>query len=122
VKRAVKKIVKRIVLIGSFDVFQLNALHLNDGEGSSHGEMLCVEPYPSPKISELADHQRKLYPKQAQDVEIKAVRELDENDILFIDSSHVAKVDSDVNWLYLEVLPNLRKGVVIHIHDISFPY
>jgi hypothetical protein len=41
---------------------------------------------------------------------------------LFIDSSHIAKVGSEVNYLYLEVLPRLRPGVFIHIHDIPFPY
>jgi hypothetical protein len=53
---------------------------------------------------------------------IEVFQTLDENDILFIDSSHVSKIDSDVNWLYLEVLPRLKKGVVIHIHDLPFPY
>ena len=43
------------------------------------------------------------------------------NDVLFIDSSHVSKKDSDVDFLFLEVLPRLRQGVLIHIHDISFP-
>ena len=47
--------------------------------------------------------------------------ELSENDILFIDSSHVSKASSDVNFLYLEVLPILKKGVLVHIHDIFLP-
>jgi hypothetical protein len=51
---------RKVMEVGSgvSTYFTLNALHLNDGEGSSHGEMVCVEPYPSSKISELADHQR----------------------------------------------------------------
>jgi hypothetical protein len=47
---------------------------------------------------------------------------LEENDILFIDSSHSVKIGSDVNFLYLEVLPRLKPGVVVHIHDIPMPY
>lgn len=47
---------------------------------------------------------------------------LSENDLLFIDSSHVARTGGDVNFLYLEVLPRLRSGVVVHIHDIYLPY
>jgi hypothetical protein len=47
---------------------------------------------------------------------------LGENDILFIDSTHVAKVGSDVNYLFFEVLPNLNPGVLIHIHDIFYPF
>jgi hypothetical protein len=57
-----------------------------------------------------------------QDLPLETFAELAENDILFIDSSHVSKIDSDVNYLYLEVLPFLKKGVTIHIHDIPFPY
>src|SRR5262249_46442361 len=45
-----------------------------------------------------------------------------QNDILFIDSSHVFRVDSDVRFLFLEVLPRLNPGVLIHIHDIFLPY
>jgi hypothetical protein len=103
--------------------FTLNALRMNNEEGHVPGEMACIEPYPSRKIDELADQGRiSLYAKEVQDVEINTFGDLEENDVLFIDSSHVAKVDSDVNWMYLEVFPNLKKGVVIHIHDIPFPY
>ncbi|MDP3234840.1 MAG: class I SAM-dependent methyltransferase [Myxococcales bacterium] len=47
---------------------------------------------------------------------------LEANDILFIDSTHVAKVGSDVNFLLFEILPLLRKGVFIHIHDVFYPF
>jgi hypothetical protein len=47
--------------------------------------------------------------------------QLSSNDVLFIDSSHVSKTGSDVNYLYFEVLPRLKKGVKIHIHDIFLP-
>jgi hypothetical protein len=44
--------------------------------------------------------------------------ELSENDILFIDSSHIIRPQGDVLYEYLELLPNLNKGVIVHIHDI----
>lgn len=47
---------------------------------------------------------------------------LEENDVLFIDSSHTVKPGGDVNFLVLEVLPRLASGVVVHFHDINFPY
>jgi hypothetical protein len=47
---------------------------------------------------------------------------LESGDILFIDSSHVSKTGSDVNYLYFEVLPRLKPGVKIHIHDIFLPH
>jgi hypothetical protein len=43
-------------------------------------------------------------------------------DVLFIDSSHILRLDGDVPFLYLEILPVLKKGVRVHIHDIPFPY
>jgi len=48
--------------------------------------------------------------------------QLQKDDVLFIDSSHVLKIDGDVPFLYLEVLPTLNVGVVVHIHDVPFPY
>jgi hypothetical protein len=47
--------------------------------------------------------------------------ELEAGDILFIDTSHVVAIGSDVNYLLLEVLPRLRPGVIVHVHDIYFP-
>lgn len=47
---------------------------------------------------------------------------LKENDILFVDSTHVSKVGSDVNYLLFEILPRLNKGVYIHFHDIFYPF
>ena len=44
-----------------------------------------------------------------------------ENDLLFIDSSHVLKIGSDVQYEYLELLPRLNSGVIIHCHDIFIP-
>lgn len=116
---------RKIIEIGSgvSTYFSLNALGMNSRQDKSSGEMICIEPYPSPKLSELAvKNNLVLHAKEVQDLELTIFQELAENDILFIDSSHVSKIDSDVNWLYLEVLPRLRKGVVIHIHDIPFPY
>ena len=49
-------------------------------------------------------------------------RALGENDILFIDSTHVCKIASDVNYLMFSVLPGLNKGVLIHLHDIFLPW
>jgi hypothetical protein len=46
---------------------------------------------------------------------------LEDGDILFIDTSHVVKTGGDVNYIYLEILPRLKNGVIIHIHDIFFP-
>jgi len=56
-----------------------------------------------------------------EDVEPGFFSELEENDILFIDSSHVIRPQGDVLFEYLELLPSLNKGVIVHIHDIFSP-
>jgi hypothetical protein len=48
--------------------------------------------------------------------------ELEENDVLFIDSTHAAKFNSDVNYVFHKILPILSKGVYIHFHDIFYPF
>lgn len=57
--------------------------------------------------------------KRVQEVPLSVFTELEANDILFIDSSHVSKIGSDVNRLYFDVLPALQAGVHIHIHDVA---
>jgi len=58
---------------------------------------------------------------KVEGIDINFFSKLEDRDILFIDSSHVVRIGGDVNFLYLEVLPRLKKGVIIHIHDIFFP-
>ena len=60
-----------------------------------------------------------LIEKRVQDVPLETFAALGENDVLFIDSSHVSKIGSDVNRLYFDVLPALARGVLIHIHDVA---
>jgi len=73
----------------------------------------------------LTDDDRRrteIIPKLVQDVSLDTFRQLQAGDILFVDSSHVAKVGSDVNHLYANVLPALASGVYIHFHDIFYPF
>jgi hypothetical protein len=60
--------------------------------------------------------------QKVQDADLSLFQELQENDVLFIDSSHILRIDGDVPFLYLEVLPALHVGVMTHIHDIPYPY
>ena len=59
---------------------------------------------------------------RVQDVPLSLFDALESGDILFIDSSHVTKTGSDVNRLYFDVIPRLKPGVYIHIHDIHYPF
>jgi hypothetical protein len=88
-------------------------------------ELTFIEPYPARLLSLLRGDDRsriRLFQQSLQDVPLDAYRSLRENDILFIDSTHVSKAGSDVNWLLFRVLPILASGVVVHIHDIFFPF
>ena len=59
-----------------------------------------------------------------QDVPLEIFASLKENDILFVDSTHVCKTGSDLNYLFFQILPLINKGVIIHFHDVfnSFEY
>ncbi|MCB1607736.1 MAG: class I SAM-dependent methyltransferase [Xanthomonadales bacterium] len=88
---------------------------------NSSARVACIEPYPRPFLKTL-DGLSELIEERVERVPMARFAELGAGDLLFIDSSHVAKTGSDVNYLYFEVLPRLRAGVRIHIHDIFFPH
>jgi hypothetical protein len=112
---------KRIIEVGSgVSTFcAVKATALNATEGRS-GEITCVEPYPSDYL--LSSPDIKLIPRKVQDLDPSEFDCLENGDFLFIDSSHAVKPGGDVLYLYLEVIPRLKPGVVIQIHDIYFPY
>lgn len=83
----------------------------------------CIEPYPS-RLLELVGDAPNVTSHVAtlQDTDPDIILSLDIGDVLFIDSSHVAKHGSDVNLLYLDIIPELPSGVLIHVHDIHWPF
>jgi predicted O-methyltransferase YrrM len=114
----------RIVEIGSgFS----SALILDTNERDLGGRMKCtfVEPYPDRLMGLLRgtdSDEVEIIASPLQDINLDMILELRENDVLFIDSSHVSKVGSDVNLLIFDVLPRLAKGVYVHIHDVFYPF
>jgi len=82
-------------------------------------EIICVEPYPRTFLPKLSI---RLIENPVQEVDDKIYDQLDRQDILSIDSSHMIKTGSDAVHLYLNIFPRLKPGVVIHIHDIFLPY
>lgn len=60
--------------------------------------------------------------KPVQQISTQPFSSLQRDDVLFIDSSHVAKIGSDVNYLFFEILPRLQPGVLVHIHDVMWPF
>jgi hypothetical protein len=96
------------------------AARLNAGDAGSAARITCIEPHPSDALKALGEVA--LVSSPVQSVPLAVFEELGERDLLFIDSSHSAKTGSDVVHLFLEVLPRLRPGVVVHVHDIYLPY
>ena len=85
------------------------------------GELHIIEPYPTEKLDEIISFATKFHHNVVQDVDPSVFEELESGDILFIDSSHVTKTGSDVNYIVFEVLPRLKPGTLIHFHDIFLP-
>ncbi|MCC5636205.1 DUF4214 domain-containing protein [Nostoc sp. CHAB 5844] len=100
-------------------------LDTNQNFFNSKIELIFIEPYPDLLYSLIgSDDQQSnnIIAKRLQDVDLGLFRDLEENDILFIDSTHVSKLNSDVNRIFFEILPILKKGVIIHFHDIFWPF
>lgn len=99
--------------------YALRAAAQNGVEGRPM-EINCIEPFPHEKLRSLSGIN--LVEKEVQEAGNSLFEALSAGDVLFIDSTHVLKIDGDVCYLYLEILPRLNKGVIVHIHDIPFPY
>lgn len=88
-------------------------------------DLTFIEPYPNllyDIIKEEDKNHINVVDSKIQDIDVNFFKELGENDILFIDSTHVSKMDSDTNYLIHTILPNLNKGVIIHFHDVLYPF
>lgn len=84
-------------------------------------QITCIEPYPREFLKAGIPGVERLVEEKVQDVPAHVFQTLQSGDVLFIDSSHVAKTGSDVNHIYFNILPLLPKGVRVHIHDIFLP-
>jgi len=96
-----------------------------DGCFSKRPKVLLIEPYPGRLLELLREGDLDnvtLMDRKVQDVPLETLLQLNAGDILFIDSSHVVKCGSDVQFLMFEVLPRLKPGVVVHFHDIFYPF
>jgi predicted O-methyltransferase YrrM len=112
---------KRVIEVGSgvSTYCALKAMELNAADGRP-GEITCIEPFPS---SYIRDNPKiNLVSRKVEELDPAEFEKLEHGDFLFIDSSHAVKPCGDVVHLYLEVLPRIKPGCVIHIHDIYFPY
>lgn len=111
----------RIIEIGS-GMSSALMLDLNERYFEGRIALTMIEPHPNQLFANLrpGDIERTtVIEHKVQDAPLDLFCGLRENDILFIDSSHVSKVGSDVNHLFFEVLPLLAPGVLVHVHDVT---
>ncbi len=114
---------RRIIEVGGGNSTLLSAkvALANKKEYGAETSLMVIEPFPGPVLEADFPGLTELIEAKVEQAPLTLFLELEENDILFIDSSHTLKIGGDVQRLYLEILPRLKKGVLIHIHDIFFP-
>lgn len=115
---------RRLIEVGSG---HSSCMTLDTRELFLDGQLDCtfIDPHPELILSLIKDEDRaktRILSSRVQDVDLSVFRALQDGDVLFIDSTHISKVGSDVNYLYFEVLPILADGVYVHIHDVFYPF
>lgn len=111
----------KIIEIGSgfSTIVAKNALMHNTKENKDYYcDHICIEPFEMEWLESIGV---KVLRKIVENVDLTIFKELNSGDILFIDSSHVIRPQGDVLTEILQILPSLKKGVIVHIHDIFTP-
>ena len=111
----------RIIEVGSgySTLMAKQALEKNKAETKTYQcDLTCIEPYEMPWLEKTGVQ---VIRKPVEALDLSFFKCLGKNDILFIDSSHVVRPQGDVLFEFLEILPSLNEGVIIHVHDIFSP-
>lgn len=111
----------KIIEIGSGNSTKIACLAIkkNKQEDKVYNcEHICIEPFERPWLEEL---NVLVMREKVENIDVSLFKSLNKNDILFIDSSHIIKPQGDVLFEYLEILPILKTGVIVHVHDIFSP-
>lgn len=115
---------KRIIEIGS-GFSSAVMLDTNELFFDNQINLTFIEPYPERLYSLLTEIDKKsatIIESDVQLISLDNFEKLQAGDILFIDSTHVVKTGSDVNYILFEILPLLESGVFIHFHDVFYPF
>ncbi len=108
---------RKVIEIGSgYSTLMAAAAIKANATGCQH---TCIEPFEHPWLDQIGVE---VIRERVERIDLSLFKSLQANDILFIDSSHMIRPQGDVLFEYLEILPVLQKGVLVHIHDISTPY
>ncbi len=114
----------RIVEIGSGFSSAL-MLDVNDLFFNHQIELTFIEPFPNRLLFLMSENDKKqvtIFESGVQSVPLEIFKMLRAGDILFVDSSHVVKTGSDVYHVFFNILPVLERGVLIHFHDVFYPF
>jgi hypothetical protein len=120
------------IALYSFLVFYKPEIYMEIGSGNStrfarravkdHNlktKIISIDPSPRAEIDKLCDE---IVRKPAEEVNPELFDQLKQNDVLYIDNSHTVFMNSDSTVVFLEIIPRLRSGVLVEIHDITLPY
>lgn len=112
---------QRIIEIGSGHSTKLARLAIEANqkqEGAYLCKHICIEPYEMPWLEAIGVE---VIREKVENIPIAFFEQLEANDVLFIDSSHMIRPQGDVLFEYLELIPILKSGVIVHVHDIFSP-
>ena len=87
---------------------------------NGYGHVRAIDPFPRAFVGR--EDGIALIRKEVQEVAVDEFTALKANDVLFIDGSHIVRVNGDTNFVVLEILPRLAAGVLVHVHDVHFPF
>lgn len=111
---------RRMIEIGSGNSTRVSARVSREHLGGAM-DLTCIEPYPAPGLADI-DGVTRLRVERVELTPPAVFEALGPGDVLFIDTSHVAKTGSDVVWIYQEVVPRVPAGVWVHVHDMFLPW
>lgn len=84
-----------------------------------HTRIVSIDPHPRADIDKICDE---VIRKPVEEIDIQTFDRLDTNDILYVDNSHRVLMNSDATTIFLDVIPRLKPGVLVEIHDVMLPY
>jgi hypothetical protein len=113
---------KRYIEVGCGYSSRASAAALRRNEQEGHPcQCTFIEPFPPPYLTEM-NLPGEMIPKRIEQMPLAFFQQLEPGDVLFIDTSHVIKIQNDVEFELIHLLPSLKAGVIVHIHDIFTPY
>ena len=115
---------RRVVEVGCgwSSLLMARALARNEDEGAPPATVDQVEPYARTELLRALPEDWRLHETMLQRAPLELFEQLGDGDICFYDGSHVARAGSDVNWFFFVVVPRLAPGVIVHVHDIFWPF